>query len=82
MSSMNMKVLSVYHVGDTSEEDIKLSFSPNEIKMIASRDTKKNGRDLKDIQVFFCDGDVKMFTVSGLDLMTLEQVIAGYSEDY
>lgn len=82
MSSMTMKVLSVYHIGDSSEEDAKLSFSPAEIKMIASRDVKKNGRDLKDIQVFFCDGDIQMFTVSGLDLMTLEQVVAGYSEDY
>lgn len=82
MSLEKMQILHVNHIGDTPEDVLRVSFAPSLVKMITSRDIRKHGRDLKDITVFFHDGDLQVFEVSGLDLMRLEQVVAGYTEDY
>lgn len=78
----DLKILYVYHVGNTPEEDARIALAPSNIKLVASRDIKKNDRDLKEIHIFFMDGDNQLFEVSGLDLMRLESVVAGYSDEF
>lgn len=76
-----LKTLVVHHISEVEEDCCRIAFSPGHIKFVASRDIRKMDRDLKLITVTFMDGDVQSFCVSGLDLMNLEEIVAGYSFD-
>jgi hypothetical protein len=76
-----LKTLVVHHIADREEDCCRIAFSPQHIKFVASNDVRKQERDLKNITITFMDGDIQGFCVSGLDLMTLEEVVAGYDFD-
>lgn len=76
-----MKTLVVHHIGESEEDSCRIAFSPGHVKFIASKDIRKNDRDLKHITVTFMDGDAQSFCVSSFDLMVFEEIVAGYSFD-
>lgn len=76
-----LKTLVIHHIADSEDDCCRVALSPGHVKFVASRDIRKNDRDLKHITVTFMDGDAQSFCVSGLDLMNLEEVVAGYNFD-
>jgi hypothetical protein len=75
----DLKTLAIHHVGETSEDDARVAISPGQVKLVASRDIRLNGRDLKMVTIHFMDSEAFQFNISSIDLMNLENVIAGYS---
>lgn len=76
-----LKTLVIHHIADVEEDSCRVALSPGHIKYVASREIRKHDRDLKHITISFMDGEVEGFCISGLDLMTLEEVVASYSFD-
>ena len=74
-----LNILAIHHIDEDPESSARIAISPATVKLVASRDIQMNGRDLKSISIHFMDGEVVGFNISGLDLMNLEEVVAGYS---
>jgi hypothetical protein len=79
-----LKTLAVHHIAEDAADCARIAISPGSVQLIASKDCHLNGRDLKQVTVHFQDGSAVPLTISSIDLLTLEEVIAGYSfgEDY
>jgi len=77
-----LKVLSIYNITDDPIQNDRIALAPETIKMVSSRDIRKNDRDVKQTSIYFNDGEVFNVIISGLDLMTLEEVVAGYCDDF
>ena len=75
----SLKVLAINHIDENPEDSVRIVISPATVKMVASKDMILNGRDLKLISIHYIDGECVGFNVSAFDLMTLEEVIGGYS---
>ena len=81
MNGSELETLSIHHIGDDPKDSARVALNPGSIKMVSSRDVRKNDRDLKLTVIHFADGESVCFTISGLELEILEKVIAGYSFD-
>jgi hypothetical protein len=76
----NMRVLRVFHIGETPEEDLEVTISPSIIKVVATRDNIIRDRPVKETTVFFIDDLEPMeFNLSPLDALTISQVAGAYS---
>jgi len=72
-----VKTLVINHVGEHPDDSARIAISPGMVKMVSSRDVNLHNRELKQVSVHFPD-EVVVFTISGFELQTLEEVVAGY----
>lgn len=74
----NMRVLTFTGLGETQEENDRVTLSPMEIQMSVARDDVRQGLPCKKMSVVFKDGACVELYVSDYDLLTVEQAIGMY----
>ncbi len=77
---MEFQKLVVYHYGETSEDDRRVTISPMQVNLIAfeTEDTIVNGRSLRRASVLFSDGSSCDLAVNHQDMSTLEEAVGAY----
>lgn len=78
---MEYRKLTVFHYGETSEEDRRITISPNLVTVVAAQNTDVtvNGRQLRHVTLLFTDGGSVDVTINHFDLEMLESAIGSYS---
>jgi len=77
---MDMQQLTVYHYGDTTAEDKRITLSPGNIALIAANteDATVNGRSLVNTSVLFMEGGSIDLLINHQDLQKLEAAVGSY----
>ena len=77
---MEMKQLTVYHYGDTSEEDRRVTLSLHMIVGLSAKteDTVLNGRSLREVSVLLVEGEKEELLINHQDLESLELAVGSY----
>lgn len=77
---MNMQKLTVFHYGETTEEDRRITLSLMNITVVAAatEDTTVNGRSLRSVAVLFTDGSSVDLLINHEDMMTIETAVGSY----
>lgn len=76
----DMRVLTLKHFGNDQSEDLEITLCPMTIKMIAAKDVHIQGRDVKATTILFMDdAEPVTLNLSGLDLISLQNVVGAYS---
>lgn len=78
MNSMNMRVLTLHHFGETAEDDLQVTLSAMSIKMTAAKDVEVQGRPVKQVTILFTDSEPVELNISAMDLLNLESVVGSY----
>lgn len=78
----DIRVLTVMHLGETEEENARITFSPMNVKMLAALDDTRQGRPVKKVSVLFIEGDNTEIFISEIDLLTFERAVGMYENLY
>ena len=78
---MEMQKLTVYHYGETPEEDRRVTLSPQMVVAVVAEieDTTVQGRTVRNVTVLASDGGNLPLSINHEDLEKLESVIGAYS---
>lgn len=78
---MEFQTLTVYHYGDDSKEDRRITIGPMNVAVVAAatEDVTAQGRSLRGVTVMFLDGASLDLRINHADLEKLEMAIGGYS---
>jgi hypothetical protein len=74
----DMRVLTLKHFGETSEDDLEVTLAALSIKMVAAKDTVIQGRQVKQTTILFLDSEPVELNLSAFDLMALTNVVGAY----
>lgn len=74
----NMRILTVHSLGDTPDENYRVTLSAMSIKMVASQDGMVQDRPVKKTRILFEMGDPVELNLSDFDLMQIESVVGAY----
>lgn len=77
---MNFQTLRVQTYGDTEQENIQVTLSPGNIKMVlAFGNEMRQGKYVRKVSVVFLDNEAVELYLMDHDLMRIEDVVGGYS---
>lgn len=77
---MEFQVLRVYHYGEDSSEDRRITIAPSKIVVVAAcpEDTVINGRSLVTVSIVEDSGNSFELNINHADLETLERAVGSY----
>lgn len=74
----NMRVLTVTSLGETPEQDARVTLSAMNIKMTAALDGTIQGRPVKMTTILFMDSEAIELALTEFDLLQVESVVGAY----
>jgi hypothetical protein len=77
---MQLETLTVHHLGDTQDEDRRITISPANVNIIAAEveDVLVQGRSVRRVAVLMADGGSVDVTINHADLEMLERAIGSF----
>lgn len=73
-----MRVLTLTNIGETAEEDCRVTPSPMEVEMVLAKNEIRQGQAVKSTVIFFKSGQTVELYLSEYDLLTLESAVGMY----
>lgn len=78
MDPMDMRVLTLRHIGEKPEDDLEITLCAMTIKMLTAKDVMVQGREAKETSIHFLDSDSVTVNLNHIDYLQLTNVVGAY----